>query len=38
MAFYPQYALFSYRLTDPPELEQLEREKWDPIIAWAAQR
>ncbi|GFS15103.1 ATP synthase mitochondrial F1 complex assembly factor 2 [Elysia marginata] len=27
-----------YRLTEPPELEQLEREKWDPIIDWAAQR
>ncbi|GFN98387.1 ATP synthase mitochondrial f1 complex assembly factor 2 [Plakobranchus ocellatus] len=27
-----------YRLTDPPDLEQLEREKWDPVIAWAAQR
>jgi len=27
-----------YRLTEPPELEALEREKWDPMLQWAADR
>ncbi|XP_005092520.1 ATP synthase mitochondrial F1 complex assembly factor 2 [Aplysia californica] len=27
-----------YRLTEPPELEKMEREQWDPILQWAADR
>ncbi|XP_059139603.1 ATP synthase mitochondrial F1 complex assembly factor 2-like [Physella acuta] len=27
-----------YRLTEPPELDKLEKETWDPILDWCSQR